>query len=352
MFMRLLIVTQKVDKEDDNLGPFYYWFREFAKHFQEVKIIASSVGDISLPANVRVYGLGKERGIPRWRRILKYLELFSYHYARSDAVLFHQIPEYALAAAPFILSLKKTRALWYAHGAVSGKLALAERLVDYVLTSSPAGFRLPSKKVISVGQAIDTELFQPPSSPNGAFSGIRLLSLGRIAPVKNYETLIRAVSLLKKSWQRPWVLSIIGGPKLERDSEYLGSLKRLGVEEELASYVHFHGARPFSEIPAYFQEHDVFLNLSSTGSLDKAVLEAMASGLSVISANEAYRSLLPPAYFLERSNPELLAERIKMLADEPRPNRILRDIVCREHGLEGTVLKIADIIRGSGGTLV
>lgn len=344
--MRLLIVTQKVDKEDANLGQFYYWFKELAKHFREVKIIASSVGDISLPANVMVYGLGKERGMSRWRRVSKYLELFSYHYARSDAVLFHQIPEYVLAASPFLLSLKKTRALWYAHGAVSRRLALAERLVDYVFTSSPAGFRLPSKKVISVGQAIDTEIFQPPPSFNGVSSGIRLLSVGRIAPVKNYEVMIRALALLKKTWQRPWVLSVIGGPLLPRDTEYLGRLKRMVAEEGLAPYVHFHGARSFSEVPLYFQEHDMFLNLSATGSLDKAVLEAMASGLTVISANEAYSSILPAAYFLERSSPELLAERIKILADEPRPNTSLREIVCQEHGLERTIRKIADVIYG------
>ncbi len=338
--MKLLIVTQKVDQEDENLGAFYCWFRELAKQCEKVVIIADYIGKSDLPANVSIYSLGKERQAGRLARIWNFCELFCHHYARTDAVLFQQIPEYVLAAAPFLLALRRTSGLWYAHKSVTWKLKMAERLVDWIFTSSPEGFRLPSKKVLIVGQAISPEVFAMPAAPVSPSKTLRLLTVGRISPVKNIDMLIRACSHLKKTWEREWLLSIVGGPLLPKDHEYLALLKKIITQEQLGNRVHFLGTRPYRELPSIYQEHDLFLNLSHTGSLDKAVLESMASGLSVVTSNEAFRSLLPSRYFLDRQSPEALAERIKVLADEIRPNAPLREIVLKNHNLQNTVGKI------------
>ena len=42
----------------------------------------------------------------------------------------------------------------------------------------------------------------------------------------------------------------------------------------------------------FYQSGDLFVNLSDTGSLDKAVLEAMACGLKILTSNEAFKSVL------------------------------------------------------------
>lgn len=342
--MRLLVVIQKVDEGDENLGAFYRWFEELAHRVEHLTIIAGSAGKSHLPANVSVYILGKRTGFGRLFTIWKFWELFSYHYARADAVLFHQIPEYILAALPFLLTLSRTSALWYAHKSVTWKLRIAEHLVDYILTSSAEGFRLPSKKVLIVGQAIDTEAFRPVTGNQLPVTGLRMLTVGRISPVKNYDVLIRACSRLKDIWEREWLLSIVGGPIIPKDREYMSLLKKSVKEAGLENRIHFLGARPYSEVPSIYQEHDLFLNLSRTGSLDKAVLEAMAAGLNVISANEAYCTILPPPYFLEHISPELLAERIKIVADLDRPSPKLREIVVKDHGLKNTIGKIYDIL--------
>lgn len=342
--MKLLVVTQKVDKNDENLGAFYYWFEKLGEGLEKVVLIVSSLGPSPLAANTEAYSLGKEKGRGRIGRIWKFWEFFSHHYAKADAVLFHQIPEFAMAAAPFLVSLRKPSGLWYAHKSVTWKLKVAERIVDHVFTSSPEGFRLPSKKVHYVGQAIHTEMFRPPSSISTPET-LRLLTVGRISPVKNYETLLRASLILKEKWNRTWILSIVGGGLMARDAAYLESLKKFVKENDLLKEVHFYGSRPYSEIPSILQEHDFFVNLSRTGSLDKAVLEAMSSGLTVLTSNEAYRSLLPPQYFLELASPEFLAGRIMALAGEKRPNLMLRDIVLRHHSLERTIEKIIATLR-------
>lgn len=340
--MNLLIVAQKVDKNDENLGAFYYWFEEFRKYCSSVVVITASRGSSPPPEGVEVFTFA---GRGRLRRIWKFWEIFSSYYAESDAVLFHQIPEYVLAASPFILSLRHPTGLWYAHKSITTRLKIAERLVNYVFTSSAEGFRLPSKKVLYVGQAIRTDFFVPAGGlVNSYRQGLRLITVGRIAPVKNYEAIINACAILKEKWPRPWSLSIVGGPLLLRDKEYLESLKKMVEEKGLLSYVSFYGPRPYSELPDILREHDMFLNTSGTGSLDKAVLDAMSSGLSVITSNEAYRNILPPQYFLEEPNPALLVERIKILADENRPNSILRDIVVKNHNLAQTIAKIVSAL--------
>jgi len=354
--MRLLIVTQVLDFSDPVLGFFGRWVEEFSKHCEKVIVIAGSVGEYNLPANVEVHSFGKEkvRGslVSRWKsgflkckRVWKFWEFFSEHYARSDAVFFHMIPEFVLAASPFLISLRKPSALWYVHKSVTRKLKLAERLVDWVFSASELSFRLPSKKVVYTGHAIDIDTFAPNSKFQISNSKtVRLLTVGRISPVKDLETVLRACLILKNTFSRGWILSIVGGPAMPRDAEYLETLKKFIAENGLSDRVSFYGARPYTEIPEIYREHDIFISMSTTGSMDKAVLEAMSCGLTVITANEAFQGLLPPQYFLEKRSPEFLAERIKALADEPRPNLSLRDAVINHHSLLKTINKIYGIL--------
>ena len=343
----LLIVTQKVDKEDENLGAFYYWFERLSREVDEMTIIASFVGKVDFPPHVHVYSLGKDKGAGRFSRLKKFFELFSYHYAKCDAVFFHQIPEFVIAAAPFLLSLKKRSVLWYAHKSVTLRLKLAERMVDFIATSSSEGFRLPSKKVIYTGQAINTDLFKPREDglDSAADRGLKLITVGRISPIKNYEQIINAAAAGKNMWPEGWSFSIVGGPILPRDHTYLGSLKRLVAEKNLSSQIHFLGAIGYSEVPKLLQEADIFVNVSGTGSLDKAVFEAMSVGLSVLTANEAYRAIIPDAYFLEHTSPEFIAERIKQVSAEKRPNTALRQIVLDHHSLDTTITKLLSLLR-------
>lgn len=343
--MNLLIVTQKVDKNDDNLGSFYYWFEEFAKRFEKVTIVASFVGTENLPENVDIFSLGKERGCGKIRRIFNFFLIFGSNYFKSDIVFFHMIPEFVITAFPFFLFSHRKTALWYAHKSVTWKLKLAVRFVDHIFSSSEAGFRMPSKKVVFTGQAINTELFYPSDETGSA--KLRFISVGRIAPVKNIGKILEALGILEKSsWPHEWSFSIVGGPLLKDDYKYLGFLKDLVKKEGLEKKVIFLGPRPYLEIPAIMREHDFLINMSETGSLDKVVLEAMASGLTVLTSTKGYKAILPPQYFISSIvSPEEIAGHIKVLAEEKRPNFLLRDIVLKSHDLEGTIDKIVSLLK-------
>ena len=58
--MKLLIITQTVDINDQILGFFHRWVEEFAKHCEQITVICLEKGIHDLPQNVRVFSLGKE----------------------------------------------------------------------------------------------------------------------------------------------------------------------------------------------------------------------------------------------------------------------------------------------------
>ncbi len=68
--MKLLIVTQAVDENHQNLGFFVHWIRAFAVACEHVTVLANEVGTYDLPKNVTVLSMGKERGVSRlWRYV-------------------------------------------------------------------------------------------------------------------------------------------------------------------------------------------------------------------------------------------------------------------------------------------
>ena len=137
---RLLIITQNVDEEDQLLGFFVSWIREFQKHFSGVTVVA-----LRAPQK-------------NWLRLL--LQIL-WHVPRHDAVFVHMAPMFAILAAPWARVWGKRIGLWYTHKAVTWKLRIAKKFVNVIFTASPESFRLPSKKVIVTGHGIDTELFKP-----------------------------------------------------------------------------------------------------------------------------------------------------------------------------------------------
>ena len=182
---------------------------------------------------------------------------------------------------------------------------------------------------------------------NQRSSAFKIITIGRISPAKDYETLIRAAEILKKENLR-FRIEIIGGVGAPEQEKYLSELKKMIVESGLEDVLIFVGGIPHEEIINYLAAADLFVNMSRTGSLDKAILEAMAAGLSVVTSNEAAVKML--SAFAEQmvfpqKDFQALAERIKFFIKLPDLERekyggSLRKIVETEHGLKGLIEKI------------
>lgn len=362
-FMRLLIVTQKIDENDAVLGFMHGWLAEFARQAESVMAVCLEKGQVSLPDNVSVFSLGKERNapcsmfhVPFFHRLLYTFRFLKYAIsARSeyDAVFVHMNPEYVLIAGWFWKLWGKTVTLWYAHKSVPWHLRLALFFTDIVFTSTPSGFRLPSGKVRVVGQGIDTERFNMEhGTRNIREEKFRIISVGRIAPAKDCETLIGAAEILKRRTGAPFRVDIVGPTSVPSDKQYLERLKRVVAEKNLTDTIFFHAPVANKDLPQTLAAADLFVNMSHTGSMDKAVPEAMAVGLPVLTCNEAFKSVLGPfteALMYSKGDAGALADKLQRLirlgGEERRKlGTALRDIVVQGHSLKAFVGKIITAI--------
>ncbi len=338
--MNLLLLTQRVDERDANLAFHVRWIAELARHAERITVIAQAVGDCgSLPANVSVYSLGKEKHASKVTQGWTLLRLLTRFVRAHDAVLVLMIPLYVLAAHPFAWLARRPLFLWYAHGSVSWRLRLAVHACAKVFTSSANGMRLDTPKRCILGQAIDTELFSPdPNTPRFVAS---LVTVGRISPVKHLDTLIEAVGLLRKHG-RSVELQIIGEAILEGDRQHEIHLRQQVIAAGLESSIRFLGALAPDQLPDIYRRATICVNASTTGSLDKAVLEALACGCPVVTGNEAYRHFLPATAFVAKPVPEAYAAAFERILSVPYDVTPLRAWVVQNHQRERTLTRLYD----------
>ncbi len=357
--MKLLIITQKVDEHDQVLGFMHRWIEEFAMRCEALTVICLEEGTHHLPRNVKVLSLGKEH----WQSRVRYVLRFWYFIWRErndyDAVFVHMNQIYVVLGWLGWRVLGKKISLWYAHGAVSASLRVAETMTDVVFTSTASGFRIRSAKVRIVGQGIDTDYFAPPTYIGVPIARLenqmpKIIMIGRLSPAKDQATLIQALELLARANEK-FEADIIGGAGREEQELYAQCLYRMVDEKNLGKFVRFTGGVPHKDILAYLRQADIFVNPGLTGSLDKAGLEAMATGLPVLTCNEAYVEVLGGYHDLlmfEKKNPADLAKKLMALmrmdpASLLHLRQSMRSIVVAHHRVEGLIGKIIAILKTS-----
>jgi len=351
--MKLLIITQKIDINDPILGFFHRWVEEFAKNCENVTVICLYKGKYDLPANVKVLSLGKEDSVSRLTYLYRFYRYIWQERKNYDSVFVHMNPIYIVLAGLFWKIGNKKISLWYTHKSVDWKLKLAERISNNIFTASIKSFRLDSNKVKVMGHGIDVEKFSCPSiDDKNKQKTFKIITTGRISPIKDYETLIKAVSLLRKNDKEIKItVDIIGDTISLKDEQYLTDLKKMVIQESVDSMINFIGPVPNKNINFYLCPADLFVNMSHTGSLDKAVLEAMACSLPVLTCNEAFTDILPPKenFFFHKGEFAELSKKIESiynLQDKDRKTigKELRDIVTENHNLSRLVKNIIESI--------
>jgi glycosyltransferase involved in cell wall biosynthesis len=142
---------------------------------------------------------------------------------------------------------------------------------------------------------------------------IVMISVGRLAPEKNWEVLLNAVALVLKDIPN-FRLVLIGDGQDRKNLEVL--TKELGIRKRVT----FFGALAFSEIPAYMKAANLFGFASITETQGLATLEAMAAGLPIVAVDASgTRDILKNGQqgYLVENNAEALAAGIKKLLSNP-----------------------------------
>jgi len=347
--MKLLMVTQKIDKDDGILGVYHEWAREIAKSFDGLSVICLYEGRNELPESIKVFSLGKE-SLKIKNLKLKILIQLNYavrfycyilrRYKDYDTIFVHMNPVYVvLGFLPWRIMGKRIF-MWYAHPAKNIFVRLAYLLCDKIITSVPEAFYARGKKVVAIGQGIDTNLFRN----SGVYPEIntRILYLGRISPAKRADVLLGAVRLLNAE-NINLSVSVVGDPSENYcDKEYYKKLHGFVEKNNLKDVVTFTSPVPNYMTPGIYNKHSIFVNLSPTGYFDKTVIEAMASECVVVASNEAYRNVFPRDFhellLFKQDDAKDLAEKIrKILAlasgDRNVIGKRLRKIVERDHSI-------------------
>ena len=340
--MKLLIITQKVDENDQLLGFFIEWLKRFANKFDRLVVLCLEKGKYDLPSNVEVISLGKDSGAGKLKILSTFCFLLSARRKDYDAVFVHMNPIWMAVGGLCWRIMKKKQFLWYTSKGITLKLKVAEKFADKIFTASSESFRLPSKKIIVTGHGIDTELFKPNSKFKIQNSKLKILSVGRIAPVKNYDTLINAAKILKDEGV-DFSVTMVGETALDNDIHYLESLKFKVKSLKLEERFNFVGKVNHNDLPKYYQSHDIFVHLSKTGRLDKTILEAMACGMNVLSSNDSSKAFLREEMIFQEDDSEELANKIKNLRNADYGQE-LRDYVLKNHNLDNLISKISAVI--------
>jgi glycosyltransferase involved in cell wall biosynthesis len=198
-------------------------------------------------------------------------------------------------------------------------------------------------KVRVVGQGVDVAKFRPEAVEKTG----DLVSVGRLSPIKGLDRMIEALAECNSRFGTSYRLDI-HGPLPQRDREYVEHLRDLIRRLQLSHLVSLHPSVSHDSVPGILNRARVYLNFSRTA-LDRAVVEAMACGLPVISTNPCVKEILPPALqellFVGWDDADGQAERIHRAlswdeASLAETSRAMREIVARDHSFEALIGKL------------
>jgi len=349
--MNLLVLNLAVDANHVTLAFALRWIEELARRFDHVDVITMSVGPHALPANVTVWSLGGEEGLSKPRRFARfYAILLRIFMRRRIAVAFaHMNPILAAMFAPVGKIAGVRTVLWYAHGAVPPALKVAERLVDACVTSTPEGFRLPSSKLSIIGQGVEPQLWMQATSRGGG-DVFRIVSVCRLGPSKGVDLLLEAVSALAGALPMGVQLDVVGDATNDAEAAHAASLRALAAKLGVGTI--FHGRRSPADVAQLLAGADAFVAMSSTGSLDKAIVEAMMSGTVVVSCNDAFAAMarrIDCEICVVPRDAAALAARLEALVSLSSPERAaigdaLRAAALADHTLAALMDRLAGIL--------
>lgn len=332
--MRLLILTQKVDQDDAILGFFHNWLIKFSGSFDKITVVCLERGQHNLPDNIKVLSLGKEKKISRWQYVLNFYKYIFEERKNYDVVFSHMNQEYILLGAIFWKIMGKKIALWRNHKQGNFLTRLAVFLSNVVFCTSNESFtkRFSKTKIMPVG--IDTDLFFKDQTIKKRNNSILFLS--RMAPLKNPEVLLEALSILKKQ-QIDFTAVFIGDP-LEEHQDFYQQLKINTKSSGLSDRVEWQPAVANWQTPKIYNQFSIFVNLTPSGSLDKTIFEAMACQSLVVSSNPVLTNKIPAIFLFNYRDSNDLADKLSKVLllstkDSDKYGSDFRNYVIKNHSL-------------------
>lgn len=329
--MRILIVTQIVDRADPSLGFFHGWIEELAKHFEHIHVICLKKGEYTFPSNVAVRSLGKEEGVSRLQYVVRFFHYAWKLYPEYDAVFVHMNQEYVLLGGWLWKLLRKPVYLWRNHYMGNLLTDIAALFAQTVFATSEFSYTAKYKKTVLMPVGVDTNVCRP--LPEIHRKSHSILFFGRLSASKRPELLLEALGILTKRGV-PYTATLCG----PGESSYIGFLQQKARALGIENSVRFLPGIPHIEIVRLCNEHEVFINLSPSGMYDKTMFEAGASGCVVLAVSKDFATFIGERFTVSHTSPEAVAENLRaalaLSAEErARITSELHDAIRKEHSL-------------------
>jgi glycosyltransferase involved in cell wall biosynthesis len=344
--VKVLMITPLMDPSHPILGFIPSWVNALAKRVSKLYVATSKAAARGMAFEWSLSALRRRAKPPKLRLgALRYayvglksgtLALKLLLQRKVDIVWVHMNPELLLAVSPFVKLMRIPLAFWYHHRASTLRLRLAHALSDVVVTANKEIYPIPDVKVKEVGYGI--EAFEAPRKEREG----TILFVGRVSRVKRIEEVLKALKILRQEGLKA-ELEVVGPIY---DEEYLKELKELAKELGIEDAVCFRGAVPHDEVARCYAEASIFVDCCPA--FDKAVLEAMLSGLPVVVCDPSFKAFLGEYCSLcmyEAGNSHSLADKLRALLTS-RERRVavgeeLKERVREEHGLDAFALRLA-----------
>jgi len=286
--------------------------------------------------NITIYKVGlHKKMLHYWRKseVLEWLLKAQYHYYRllrdNDYDLVHAFFGFPTGwlcyrtadKLPYIISLRGSDVPGYnirlgLDYKVLGPLFRRIWANAAAIVANSQGLRrlalqfMPQLKIEVIPNGVDTERFYP-AEKRDLERPIKLLTVSRLIERKRIDLLIQAVSQTKELGLDVQ-LNIAGEGNLKE------KLARLADELNVTDQVIFMGRVPAEQMPQLYRDNDIFVMSSIHEGMSNAMLEAMASGLPIVTTRcEGVAELIADnGIVIEKAQAEEFAQAIKKLADD------------------------------------
>ncbi len=187
------------------------------------------------------------------------------------------------------------------------RLDKVHSISDYLYTKALGMGMSPEIPHMKITPAVDIRSFHLKDTPGFIHNPVRILTVGRLNWIKDYETAVSALGILKKKGVR-FTYDIAGeGPEMER---IRFAVHQAGIEDD----VRFHGKLSHEKTSGMMRSSDIYLQTSMQEGFCVSALEAQAAGLlCVVSDADGLKENVVDGvtgFVAERRNPGKFAERL------------------------------------------
>jgi glycosyltransferase involved in cell wall biosynthesis len=169
---------------------------------------------------------------------------------------------------------------------------------------------MPEAKIYVVPNGVELDRFSPANNKQ-KIENLRLLTVGRLSVSKRIELLISAVELIRKQFPNA-TLKMAGGGGLENQ------LRQLIKDKGMENCITMLGIVPAEKMPELYRKSDIFVSASLQEGMSNAMLEAMASGLPIITTRcEGVEELIADnGIVVEEADAKSIADAVMVLAKD------------------------------------